>query len=75
MDCVELSGVRVDIRRSGRQRAVTAGSEKSQQNRAQSQLQGTMVNSVTLSVTFTILSLHTLTSLADIYFGNQGDYG
>ena len=39
------------------------------------QLQGTMVNSVTLSVTFTILSLHTLTSLADIYFGNQGDYG
>merc|ERR1711971_411910 len=31
------------------------------------QLQGTMVNSVTLYVTFTIL--------ADIYFGNQGDYG
>ena len=54
---------------------MAAGSEKSQQNRAQSQLQGTMVNSVTLSVTFTILSLHTLTSLADIYFGNQGDYG
>merc|ERR1711971_815999 len=31
------------------------------------QLQGTMVNSVTLYVTFT--------NLADIYFGNQGDYG
>merc|ERR1711879_23269 len=54
---------------------VAAGSEKSQQNRAQSQLQGMMVNSVTVSVTFTILSLHTLTSLADIYFGSQGDYG
>ena len=39
------------------------------------QLQGTMVNSVTLSVTFTILSLHASTNLADIYFGNQGDYG
>merc|ERR1711997_954412 len=39
------------------------------------QLQGTMVNSVTLSVTFTILSLHASTILADIYFGNQGDYG
>ena len=34
-----------------------------------------MVNSVTLYVTFTILSLHTITNLADIYFGNQGDYG
>merc|ERR1712110_940233 len=41
----------------------------------QSQLQGTMVNSVTFYVTFTILSLHSFTSLADIYFGNQGDYG
>merc|ERR1712141_303493 len=40
-----------------------------------SQLQGTMVNSVTLYVTFTILSLHTITWVADIYFGNQGDYG
>ena len=75
MDCVELSGGRVDIRRSGRQRAVAAGSEKSQQNRAQSQLQGTMVNSVTLYVTFTIISLHISNNLADIYFGNQGDYG
>ena len=35
-----------------------------------------MVNSVTLAVTFTILSLQTFTSLADI-FGNHGlpDYG
>merc|ERR1712110_1356111 len=41
----------------------------------ESQLQGTMVNSVTFYVTFTILSLHSFTSLADIYFGNQGDYG
>merc|ERR1712010_368819 len=39
------------------------------------QLQGTMVNSVTLYVTFTIISLYISTNLADIYFGNQGDYG
>ena len=39
------------------------------------QLQGTMVNSVTLYVTFTIISLHISNNLADIYFGNQGDYG
>ena len=57
---------------------VAAGSEFWQQVTTQSQsaqLQGTMVNSVTLYVTFTILSLHTITNLADIYFGNQGDYG
>merc|ERR1719507_685400 len=33
-----------------------------------------MVNSVTLYVTFTIISLYISTNLADIYFGNHVDY-
>merc|ERR1711874_850375 len=55
-----------------------AGSEESQHNSVTLTVTaaGTMVNSVTLAVTFTILSLQTFTSLADI-FGNHGlpDYG
>ena len=68
--------MRIDIRRTAR--LLAAGSESSESQHSpshHSQLQGTMVNSVTLYVTFTILSLHTITNLADIYFGNQGDYG